>query len=141
TVHQRVQRGLGSCRRPAKDDGQLASGGLQHGIQEAAADPPPPRRLVLVAAAEVKGARGQLQHHARPARADLLGPKLVHTSVRPSWTTAAEKRAPPRLPCNPTAWRSTAVGSGPLESRVSAIRRAYSPRGAWRKSSGSPARS
>jgi len=38
TVHQRAQHGVGSCRRPAKDDDQLASGGLQHRIQEAAPD-------------------------------------------------------------------------------------------------------
>jgi hypothetical protein len=38
-------------------------------------------------------ARGQLQHRARPAGADLLGPKLVHTSARPSPTTTAEKHA------------------------------------------------
>jgi hypothetical protein len=36
-------------------------------------DPQPPARLVRLPAAEVKGARSQLQHHTRPARADLLG--------------------------------------------------------------------
>jgi hypothetical protein len=85
TVHQLVQRGVGSCRRPAERAGQLAVRAHKHGVQEPAGDLPPPR-----------------------------------------------------LPCNPTAWRSTAVGSGPLEWSVSAIRRASSPRGAWRKSSGSP---
>jgi hypothetical protein len=65
---------------------------------------------------KVEGAHGQLQHRARPAGTDPLGPKLVHTSARP---TTTEKRAP-RLPCSPTAWRSTAAGSGPPASRVSA---------------------
>jgi hypothetical protein len=67
-------------------------------------------------------------------------PKLVHTSARPSSTTAAKKRVPPRLPSTPTGSRSTAAGSRPLASNVSATRRASSPKGAWRKSSGSPTR-
>jgi hypothetical protein len=128
-LHQLLQHGTGSGARPA--EGALASSPA-----EATSMVPRKRRATCRRRAtsstspppRVEGARGQLQHPARPAGTDLLGAEAGAHQRPAQLHHHAEKRAPPRLPPSPTAWRSTAAGSRPLASSVSATRLGWSLR-------------
>jgi hypothetical protein len=91
TVHQLLQRGLGSCRRPAENGGQLRDRSHQDGIQEAATRS---RRPASSGSRPPRSTARAVNSSTTLGQPDptCSVPKLVHTSARPSWPTPAEKR-------------------------------------------------